>query len=29
MEVGDRIQIEMRDRAGRDLFGRIDQRVKG
>jgi fumarylacetoacetate (FAA) hydrolase len=27
MGVGDRIQIEMRDRAGRDLFGRIDQRV--
>jgi fumarylacetoacetate (FAA) hydrolase len=27
MAVGDRIQIEMRDRAGRDLFGSIDQRV--
>jgi len=29
MGVGDRIVIEMRDRAGRDLFGRIDQRVPG
>jgi len=27
MAVGDRIAIEMRDAAGRDLFGRIDQRV--
>jgi fumarylacetoacetate (FAA) hydrolase len=27
MAVGDRIQIEMRDRTGRDLFGSIDQRV--
>jgi fumarylacetoacetate (FAA) hydrolase len=27
MKLGDRIQIEMRDAAGRDLFGRIDQKV--
>jgi fumarylacetoacetate (FAA) hydrolase len=27
MGAGDRIVIEMRDRTGRDLFGRIDQRV--
>jgi len=27
MGTGDRIVIEMRDRTGRDLFGRIDQRV--
>lgn len=27
MAVGDRIEIEMRDAAGRDIFGRIDQRV--
>ncbi len=27
MKVGDRIQIEMRDSEGRDLFGQIDQRV--
>ena len=27
MAVGDRIAIEMRDATGRDLFGRIDQRV--
>ena len=27
MGLGDRIAIEMRDRTGRDLFGRIDQRV--
>jgi fumarylacetoacetate (FAA) hydrolase len=27
MAVGDHIQIEMRDAGGRDLFGRIDQKV--
>jgi fumarylacetoacetate (FAA) hydrolase len=27
MKVGDTIAIEMRDAAGRDLFGRIEQRV--
>jgi fumarylacetoacetate (FAA) hydrolase len=29
MAVGDRIEIEMRDATGRDLFGRIDQKVVG
>jgi hypothetical protein len=27
MSVGDTIAIEMRDAAGRDIFGRIDQKV--
>ena len=27
MSVGDTIAIEMRDAAGRDVFGRIEQRV--
>jgi fumarylacetoacetate (FAA) hydrolase len=28
LSLGDRVTIEMRDAAGRDLFGRIDQRVE-
>jgi fumarylacetoacetate (FAA) hydrolase len=27
MRVGDRVQIDMRDDAGRSIFGQIDQRV--